>query len=62
MSRDAGVDVFIKIDFVLVDFSYLLLGLEELEGEQLGVVVLGVRKGLSVGKSTKYPLWMRWRR
>lgn len=30
---DAGVDVFVEVNFVLVDFSEFLLALEQIEGE-----------------------------
>ncbi len=59
---DAGVDVFIEIHFGLVHLTHLLLRLQQIEGQQLGLVVLGVGQSLDELKGTKKPLWMRWRR
>ena len=53
---DAGVDLFVDVDLVLVDFPEFLLPLEELEGEQFGVVVLGVGECLDSKKDTRIPL------
>lgn len=56
MGGDAGVDLFVDVDLVLVDLADLLLPPEELEGEEFGVVVLGVGKGLYSKKDTRIPL------
>lgn len=42
MGSDAGIDVLVEVDLVLVDFTDFLLALEEVEGEKFGIVVLGV--------------------
>lgn len=48
VSCDARVNGFVKIDLMLVDFSDFLLALENLEGEQFCVVVLGIWESLWV--------------
>ena len=53
---DAGVDLFVDVDLVLVDLADLLFPPEELEGEEFGVVVLGVGEGLDSKKDTRIPL------
>ena len=57
VSGNGGVDVFIEINLVLIDLANFLLPLEQLQGEEFGVIILGVRQGLKIDKShTKNPL------
>lgn len=46
MGSDAGIDVLVEVNFVLIDLAYFLLALEEVEGEELSIVILGVGEGL----------------
>lgn len=59
---DAGVDGLIQVNLVLVHLAHFLLALEHLQGEEFGVIVLGVGQGLSEKGRTSKPRWMRWRR
>lgn len=42
MSCDAGIDILVEINFVLVYFADFLLTLEQIKGEKFGIVVLWI--------------------
>lgn len=59
---NAGIDIFIEVDFDLLNLSHFLLLLEQLQSQQFGVVVLGVGEGLNRRGATSHPRWILCRR
>lgn len=60
IARDAGVDIFVQIEFILSDFSDGLFLFEKVKNNKFRVVEPGIFQGLNSNRITKGNLWVLW--